>query len=115
MRIVRIYSARRYEGKAVHCHAAQSQSLSNAASQWTPVPIASQHGLYYGRSWGYMKHSDKADFAGPGQKHSHPLSADVLRLRSEELFAQSKQVVIEHAGREYCLRLTAGNKLILTA
>lgn len=42
-------------------------------------------------------------------------NADVPRLRSTELFANGNQVVIEHAGREYCLRLTAGNKLILTA
>ena len=40
---------------------------------------------------------------------------DSPRLRSEELFAHGKEVVIEHAGREYRLRLTAGNKLILTA
>jgi len=35
--------------------------------------------------------------------------------RSEELFATSKVVVIVHAGREYQLRITSGNKLILTA
>lgn len=35
--------------------------------------------------------------------------------RSEALFAQSKVIVIVHHGREYQLRVTSGNKLILTA
>ena len=34
---------------------------------------------------------------------------------SDQLFAGSRRVVIVHAGREYSLRLTAANKLILTA
>lgn len=37
------------------------------------------------------------------------------RFRSEDLFAGGKVVVIVHAEREYLLRLTASNKLILTA
>jgi hemin uptake protein HemP len=36
-------------------------------------------------------------------------------FRSEELFAQGKVVVIVHGGREYQLRITSANKLILTA
>lgn len=36
-------------------------------------------------------------------------------FNSEELFAGGKVVVIVHAGREYQLRVTSGNKLILTA
>lgn len=35
--------------------------------------------------------------------------------RSEDLFAQAKVVVIVHGGREYRLRITRANKLILTA
>jgi hemin uptake protein HemP len=35
--------------------------------------------------------------------------------RSEDLFAKGKVVVIVHDGREYQLRLTNSNKLILTA
>ena len=49
------------------------------------------------------------------QDHRPNPNSDVLRLRSAELFAHGNQVVIEHDGREYCLRLTAGNKLLLTA
>ena len=37
------------------------------------------------------------------------------RFISEDLFKGGKMVVIEHAGREYQLRVTSGNKLILTA
>ena len=53
--------------------------------------------------------------AARGHHDSRDASPDSPRLRSEELFAHCKEVVIEHAGREYRLRLTAGNKLILTA
>lgn len=35
--------------------------------------------------------------------------------RSEDLFGQSKVIVIVHAGREYQLRVTSAKKLILTA
>ena len=37
------------------------------------------------------------------------------RYRAEALFAGARQLIILHGGREYCLRLTAANKLILTA
>lgn len=37
------------------------------------------------------------------------------RYRSEDLFAGTKLLVIVHSGREYSLRVTAANKLILTA
>lgn len=37
------------------------------------------------------------------------------RYRAEELFAGARQLVIVHGEREYCLRLTSANKLILTA
>lgn len=37
------------------------------------------------------------------------------RYRAEALFAGARQLIIVHGEREYCLRLTATNKLILTA
>lgn len=37
------------------------------------------------------------------------------RYTTEQLFAGMRQLVIVHGGREYSLRLTATNKLILTA
>ena len=36
-------------------------------------------------------------------------------FRSEDLFARGKVIVIIHGGREYQLRITSANKLILTA
>ncbi len=36
------------------------------------------------------------------------------RLDSEKLFAGAREVLIEHAGQEYRLRLTSQNRLILT-
>jgi hemin uptake protein HemP len=37
-----------------------------------------------------------------------------LRIHSTELFGTAREVVIEHAGEEYRLRLTRQDKLILT-
>jgi hemin uptake protein HemP len=37
------------------------------------------------------------------------------RYSSESLFGGARQVIIQHGEREYCLRVTAANKLILTA
>jgi hemin uptake protein HemP len=45
---------------------------------------------------------------------SYPVPAPP-RYRVEELFAGARQLVIVHGEREYCLRLTSANKLILTA
>ncbi|WP_333877208.1 hemin uptake protein HemP [Methylobacter sp.] len=36
------------------------------------------------------------------------------RLQSTELFGTAREIVIEHAGEEYRLRLTRQGKLILT-
>jgi len=38
----------------------------------------------------------------------------VRRLHSQDLFKHHKEVVIEHAGQKYRLRITRQNKLILT-
>ncbi|MHB1142901.1 MAG: hemin uptake protein HemP [Sulfuricaulis sp.] len=39
----------------------------------------------------------------------------VPRVHSHELLRHGEQLVIEHAGREYRLRVTSNGKLILTA
>lgn len=44
-----------------------------------------------------------------------PGPAQALRLKSEELFQQRREIEIEHQGRIYRLRVTQLNKLILTA
>ena len=47
----------------------------------------------------------------------HPGTSAIAlrRLTSATLLQGDRQVVIEHAGREYLLRVTAQGKLILTA
>lgn len=44
-----------------------------------------------------------------------PVTPGVKRIRSQELFAQMREVEIDHDGRIYRLRLTRLNKLLLTA
>jgi hemin uptake protein HemP len=44
-----------------------------------------------------------------------PGGGPVPRVRSHELLRDSEQLIIEHAGREYRLRVTSNGKLILTA
>lgn len=53
----------------------------------------------------------------PTQTTSHAVQSDQAppRYSSEQLFAGARQLVIVHGRREYSLRLTATNKLILTA
>lgn len=51
---------------------------------------------------------DSADFELPIKQGSRP------RLHSTELFGKAREIVIEHAGEEYRLRLTRQGKLILT-
>jgi hemin uptake protein HemP len=41
--------------------------------------------------------------------------ATVMRIKSQELFQEMREVEIDHEGRIYRLRLTQLNKLILTA
>lgn len=42
------------------------------------------------------------------------IGAQPLQLSSRDLFREAKTVSIEHNGEHYWLRLTRGNKLILT-
>lgn len=57
--------------------------------------------------------------AGNEKRDKPPQSArqrlPVRRITSAELFDRGNEVVIEHAGREYRLRLTGKGKLLLTA
>lgn len=62
------------------------------------------------------------------KKHSEPTTSEAIkactnvrvtpvprpRLHSKELFGTAHEIVIEHAGDEYRLRLTRQGKLILT-
>ena len=48
------------------------------------------------------------------QDHRFPVIS-IQRVTSKVLLAGARELVIEHAGREYRLRLTGNGKLILTA
>ena len=52
------------------------------------------------------------DFELPVKHGSIPVSRP--RVHSVELFGTAREVLIEHAGEEYRLRLTRQGKLILT-
>ena len=49
------------------------------------------------------------------QKRANPPQPDFPTYRSEDLFVSGKVVIIVHDGRQYQLRITSANKLILTA
>ena len=44
-----------------------------------------------------------------------PATADSARIRSEDLLRGRSELLIVHKGREYRLRVTQNDKLILTA
>lgn len=46
-------------------------------------------------------------------RHSLIARPPAPRLRSDELFRNSHELIIEHQGQEYRLRLTRNDKLIL--
>ncbi|BBL72724.1 hypothetical protein MoryE10_33300 [Methylogaea oryzae] len=49
-----------------------------------------------------------------GESAAEPRSGLRRRLSSAELFGGAREVVIEHGGDEYRLRVTSNGKLILT-
>jgi hemin uptake protein HemP len=51
----------------------------------------------------------------PDGELSRPDAARLRRVKSSDLLGAKGELVIEHAGREYRLRLTQNGKLILTA
>jgi hemin uptake protein HemP len=59
----------------------------------------------------------------PQPKSATPVSADAAnprkgsarRISSADLFSGAREIVIEHDGRHYQLRITQNGKLILTA
>ena len=51
------------------------------------------------------------------EQHTTRMQADqdIQRIHSESLFGAQREIVIVHNGREYRLRLTQNDKMILTA
>ena len=50
--------------------------------------------------------------SGPAQ--AVPVSAGVPRIESSQLLGQTGQLIIDHAGQDYRLRITSNGKLLLT-
>ena len=64
-----------------------------------------------------MRDADRAN-ASRGPASSAPARGDSTpprRVRSEDLMRGAVELVIEHHGRDYRLRITQNGKLILTA
>ncbi|TFW08102.1 hemin uptake protein HemP [Oxalobacteraceae bacterium OM1] len=62
-----------------------------------------------------MSDTRHIDVSGTASSATDAVEGTVMRIKSEDLFAQRREVEIEHQGRIYRLRLTSLNKLILTA
>jgi hemin uptake protein HemP len=60
----------------------------------------------------FHEHNDPADLMLSKKQTIAPVSCP--RLQSTGLFGAGREVIIEHAGEEYRLRLTRQGKLILT-
>lgn len=52
--------------------------------------------------------------SGAGSANAPARAARPARTSSDNLFAGQRELVIEHAGQEYHLRLTRNDRLILT-
>lgn len=59
--------------------------------------------------------TNRAKLAHRAAVRRDPRPIPPRRLSSDELLQGARQVVIEHAGREYRVQLTATGKLIMTA
>ena len=58
---------------------------------------------------------EKAWLASAANAHAETTCAAVMRIKSQDLLQQAREIEIDHEGRIYRLRLTHLNKLILTA
>jgi hemin uptake protein HemP len=56
-----------------------------------------------------------ADMSDPDSDNEVAMSPKPQRVTSTALFGRSRELIIVHNGREYRLRLTQNEKLILTA
>lgn len=57
----------------------------------------------------------KDESAAPPQDRSSEAASAPARVDSASLFGPSRELIIVHNGREYRLRMTQNEKLILTA
>jgi hemin uptake protein HemP len=60
-------------------------------------------------------HDDSTDSGPSRSPAASPVSGEPRRIRSEDILQGAREIVIEHDGRQYQLRVTQNGKLILTA
>jgi len=60
-------------------------------------------------------HDDRTNPASTHSPTAAPVPGPARRIRSEEILRGAREIVIEHDGRQYQLRITQNGKLILTA
>jgi len=60
-------------------------------------------------------HDDRTNPAPTHSPVATPVPGPARRIRSEDIMRGAREVVIEHDGRQYQLRITQNGKLILTA
>jgi hemin uptake protein HemP len=60
-------------------------------------------------------HKPDLTLPSPARTSGKPVAAALPRIASADLLGARGELVIEHQGREYRLRLTQNGKLILTA
>ena len=58
---------------------------------------------------------NEEDPSPPADPSADPAIVTPRRIRSDELFAGAREILIEHHGRLYRMRITQNGKLILTA
>lgn len=62
-----------------------------------------------------MGHEDRPQHDTKASPQSGGASREVPRVSSRDLMRHQSELIIEHGGREYRLRITHSGKLILTA
>jgi hemin uptake protein HemP len=60
-------------------------------------------------------HKPDVSLPSPPRASGKPVATALPRVASADLLGERGELVIEHQGREYRLRLTQNGKLILTA
>jgi len=70
--------------------------------------------IHAGRDMNSINIKYHADHALIGESASPPSHFPVKLISSENLFEAGKEVLIQHRGEQYHLRLTRNDKLILT-
>jgi hemin uptake protein HemP len=62
-----------------------------------------------------MAQHDKTDTnKGAGDAHAIPSRSGLRRIATKDLFGADREIILDHEGAEYHLRVTSNGRLILT-